>query len=264
MITIHKENDFVAMRKAGQLAAQVLIALENSGILAPGFSTEAINVFCHDYIIKAGAIPAPLNYKGFPKSVCTSVNHVVCHGIPTPEKILADGDIINVDVTVILDGWHGDTSRTYYIGNSAGQKVKRLIQATYNAMMKAIEIVRPGLYIHEIGRVIQDYIEPLGFSIVREYCGHGIGRIFHCAPEIVHYYSPSSVKLEAGMFFTIEPMINIGKPETKILPDKWTVVTRDKSLSAQFEHTIGVTETGYEIFTLADPKNLRDVDICKL
>lgn len=239
------------MRKAGKLAAEILDFIAPH--VQPGITTDALNTLCHDKIIAAGAIPAPLNYRGFPKSICTSINHVVCHGIPG-EKKLAKGDIVNIDVTVIVDGWHGDTSRMYFAGEP-NVMAKRLVQATYDAMMLGIEQVKPGATTGDIGAAIQHYAEKQRFSIVRDFCGHGIGRIFHTAPNILHYGKPGEgVRLEEGMFFTVEPMVNAGKPDTIILSDGWTAVTRDKSLSAQFEHTIAVTSTGFEIFTLS-PKN---------
>ena len=237
------------MRKSGELAAQVLDYI--SEFIVPGVTTEHINNLCHNMIIENGAIPAPLNYKGYPKSVCISLNHVVCHGIPGDRR-LVDGDILNIDVTVILNGWYGDSSRMYIAGKSASIKAKRLIQVTYDAMMRSIEQVKPGVNINVIGKTIQEYAEKHGFSVVRDFCGHGIGTIFHTAPQVLHYYSNEySLILKPGMFFTIEPMINAGKYQTKLLQDGWTAVTKDKSLSAQFEHTIGVTETGVEIFTLS-------------
>ena len=245
-IVLHSADSFVHMRKAGKLAAEVLDYI--SGFVKIGVSTNELNSLCHDMIISRGAIPAPLNYRGFPKSICTSVNHVVCHGIPG-DKILSNGDIINIDVTVILDGWHGDTSRMFFVGEPT-IKAKRLVKCTYDCMMMAIEKIKPGLLLNEIGRIIEEYAVSNGFSVVRDYCGHGIGRVFHAPPNVVHYYDPSNkIILKPGMFFTIEPMINEGKPETKLLSDKWTVVTRDRSLSAQFEHTLGVTDSGFEIFT---------------
>ena len=196
------------------------------------------------------AIPGPLNYRGFPKSICTSVNHVVCHGIPG-EKALKEGDIINIDVTPILDGWHGDTSRMFYVGKPS-VKAKRLVDITYQSMMKGIESVRPGAKLGDIGHAIQSYAEKHNFSVVREFCGHGVGKVFHESPNILHYGNPGEgIALREGMIFTIEPMINAGKYETKILEDGWTAVTRDRSLSAQFEHSIGVTRDGFEIFTLS-------------
>ena len=209
----------------------------------------------HDFIISNNAIPAPLNYHDFPKSICTSINHVVCHGIPN-DKLLKNGDIINIDVTVIVDGWHGDTSRMYYVGNVA-IKPKRLIQVTYDAMMIAITMVKPGIQLGDIGHAIQTYVEKHNYSVVRDYTGHGIGRIFHDQPTILHYGKPhTGIILQEGMFFTIEPMVNTGHYSTHLSKlDGWTVTTSDKSLSAQFEHTIGVTKDGFEIFTLS-PKNL--------
>ncbi len=252
-ITLHKPEDYASMRSAGRLAAEILDEL--TGFIEPGMETNVINDYCHKRIVEAGAIPAPLGYRGFPKSVCTSVNHVVCHGIPD-EKKLKDGDIVNVDVTVIVDGWHGDTSRMYWVGQ-APIRAQRLTQITYEAMMLGIEQVKPGATTGDIGHAIQQYAEKQGFSVVREYCGHGLGRIFHTAPSILHFGKPGTgVRLEEGMFFTVEPMINVGKPGTRLNPhDGWTVTTRDRSLSAQFEHSLGVTKDGFEIFTQS-PKGL--------
>jgi len=252
-IKIHKKDDFAKMRAAGKLAAQTLDYITEH--VSPGVTTNHLNSLCHEFITKHGAIPAPLNYKGFPKSICTSVNHVVCHGIPSDKK-LKNGDIINIDVTVIVDGWYGDTSRMFYVGEVA-IKPKRLVQVTYDAMMLAIEKVKPGVHLGDIGHVIQTYAEKHNYSVVRDYTGHGIGRIFHDEPTILHYGKPGEgLVLEEGMFFTVEPMINVGKHDTILSKfDDWTVTTRDKSLSAQFEHTIGVTKDGAEIFTLS-PKQL--------
>lgn len=246
-VTIHTAEDFIKMRAAGKLAAEILDFI--TPYVKPGIATEELNQLCHDKIVAAGAIPAPLNYRGFPKSICTSVNHVVCHGIPG-DKILKNGDIINIDVTVILDGWHGDTSRMYYVGEPS-IKAKRLCQITHECLMLGIEQVRPGAYLGDIGYAIQSYAEKHGYSVVRDYCGHGIGRVFHTDPNVVHYGKKGDgLKIQEGMFFTIEPMINAGKKETILSKiDGWTVTTRDKSLSAQYEHTIGVTKDGYEIFT---------------
>ena len=246
-INIHGPAEFAAMRKAGALAASILDDMVE--VVRIGLSTDEINTICHDKIIAAGAVPAPLGYRGFPKSICTSVNHVVCHGIPDARK-LVNGDMVNIDVTVIVDGWHGDTSRTYWVGDVA-VKAKRLTQVTYEAMMQGIEVVRPGMKTGDIGHAIQTYAESFGYSIVREYCGHGLGKIFHTAPNILHFGKPNTgVTLEEGMFFTVEPMINVGKAGTILnQKDGWTVTTRDKSLSAQFEHSIGVTANGFEIFT---------------
>lgn len=248
-ITRHTQSDYVGMRKAGKLAAEVLDMVAEH--VRPGVTTEHLNQLCHDMIVGAGAIPAPLNYRGFPKSICTSVNHVVCHGIPE-ERALKDGDIVNVDVTVIVDGWHGDTSRMYWAGKP-NIKAQRLSQVAHDAMMLGIEKVRPGATTGDIGHAIQTYVEAQGFSVVRDYCGHGIGKIFHTAPNILHYgKAGAGVVLEEGMFFTVEPMVNAGKYATILSKhDGWTVTTRDKSLSAQFEHTIAVTKDGFEIFTLS-------------
>jgi len=246
-IIIHTADDFAAMRKSGKLAAQVLDMIGEH--VKPGVTTNHINQLCHDYIIEAGATPAPLNYKGFPKSICTSVNHVVCHGIPDDRK-LKFGDIVNIDVTVIVDGWHGDTSRMYWVGET-NIKAKRLTQVTYEAMMLGISQVKPGAFTGDIGAAIQKYVEKHGYSVVRDYCGHGIGQTFHTQPNIMHYgKAGTGIELKEGMFFTVEPMVNAGKYHTKLSPhDGWTVTTRDRSLSTQFEHTLAVTKDGYEIFT---------------
>lgn len=246
-IQIHTPEQFAAMRKAGRLAAEVLDMI--GAHVVAGITTDELNSLCHDMIVKAGAVPAPLGYRGFPKSICTSVNHVVCHGIPGSLK-LKDGDILNIDVTVIVDGWHGDTSRMYWVGEPS-IKAKRLCQVTYEAMMLGIEQVRPGATLGDIGHAIQRYAEGHGYSVVQDYCGHGLGRVFHTAPNILHYGEPGEgTVLKEGMFFTVEPMINAGDFHTILSRhDGWTVTTRDKSLSAQFEHSIGVTATGFEIFT---------------
>ena len=253
-IKIHNKEDFAKMRKAGQLASHILDYITQ--YVEIGITTDEINKLCHNQIIKHNAIPAPLNYKGFPKSVCTSVNHVICHGIPS-EKKLKNGDIINIDVTVIVDGWHGDSSRMYYVGKPS-IKAKRLCQVTYEAMMLGIEQVKPGNKVGDIGYAIQSYVEDHGFSVVRDYCGHGIGKVFHDAPNIMHYGKKGTgITLEEGMFFTIEPMVNVGSYETILSRhDGWTVTTRDKSLSAQFEHTMGVTKDGVEIFTQSVNNNI--------
>lgn len=247
-VTIHKPEDYDGMRKAGRLAAEVLDMIGE--YVQPGVTTGALNDICHEFIISRGAIPAPLNYRGFPKSICTSVNHVVCHGIPGEQK-LKDGDFLNIDVTVILDGWYGDTSRMYWVGKSQPIKAKRLTEITYNAMMLGIEQVKPGATVGDIGAAIQVYAERHGYSVVRDYCGHGIGRVFHTSPNILHYgKAGTGTVLKEGMFFTVEPMINAGAHATRLNEaDGWTVTTRDRSLSAQFEHTIAVTKTGYEVFT---------------
>ncbi len=252
-IIIHSQADYEGMRKAGRLAAEVLDMIGE--YVKPNITTQELNDLCHDMIVGAGATPAPLNYRGFPRSICTSVNHVVCHGIPSGLK-LKDGDIVNIDVTVIVDGWHGDSSRMYWAGKPP-IKAQRLTQVTYDAMMLGIEQVKAGAHLSDIGRAIQTYAEKHGYSVVRDYCGHGIGKIFHTAPSVLHYYEEGySTILKEGMFFTVEPMINIGGYHTILNKhDGWTVTTRDKSLSAQFEHTIGVTASGCEIFT-ASPKGL--------
>ncbi|MEQ8654372.1 MAG: type I methionyl aminopeptidase [Kiloniellales bacterium] len=248
-IPLHGPDAMAAMRKAGQLAAETLDFITPS--VRPGVTTEELDRLCHDYILEHGAVPAPLGYRGFPKSICTSINHVVCHGIPSPQKRLNKGDIINIDVTVILDGWHGDTSRMFFVGPPK-VKAKRLVDATYEAMWRGIKAVRPGARLGDIGHAIQSYAEGLGFSVVRDFCGHGLGEIFHTAPSVLHYGRPGTgIELQPGMFFTIEPMINVGRPEVLILKDDWTAVTRDRSLSAQFEHSLAVTEEGYEVFTLS-------------
>jgi methionyl aminopeptidase len=241
--------DFEGMRRAGLLAAQVLDAVVDK--VKPGVTTEALDRFCHEMIVGRGAIPAPLNYRGFPKSICTSVNHVICHGIPD-ERELCDGDILNIDVTVIVDGWHGDTSRMYWVGDPP-IRAKRLCQVTYEAMMLGIAQVKAGHHIGDIGHAIQTYAEKHRYSVVRDYCGHGVGKVFHTSPNVLHYGQPGTgALLEEGMFITVEPMINLGGYETKLnQKDGWTVTTRDRSLSAQFEHTLAVTKDGCEIFTLS-------------
>ncbi|MGA9342080.1 MAG: type I methionyl aminopeptidase [Rhodanobacteraceae bacterium] len=246
--TIKTPEEIAKMRIAGRLAAEVLELIVPH--MRPGVSTEEIDRLCHDHIVNVQkAIPANVGYKGFPKTVCTSVNHVICHGIPSPGKILKDGDIVNVDVTVIKDGWHGDTSRMYFIGEPS-VLARRLVDTTFEAMMRGIAQVRPGATLGDIGQAIQQYAESQGYSVVREYCGHGIGRIYHEDPQVLHYgQAGTGLKLQKGMTFTIEPMVNAGKPQTRLLPDGWTVVTRDHSLSAQWEHTMAVTDDGVEILT---------------
>ena len=247
-IKIHTAADFSAMRIAGRLAADTLDFIAE--FVVPGAMTDELDQKCAKYIASKGGISAPLNYRGFPKSVCISVNHVVCHGIPG-DKILNDGDVLNIDVTPTVDGWHGDTSRMFYVGD-VGVKAKRLIDVTYDALMKGIEVVRPGATVGDIGHAIQSFVSPFRYSIVRDFCGHGLGRVFHDAPNILHFGNPGEgAVLQEGMFFTIEPMVNIGGADVKILKDGWTAVTKDHSLSAQFEHSIGVTSNGYEIFTLS-------------
>ncbi len=248
------ENDqekFLGMKKAGSLAAETLD--EVTPYVKPGVTTDKLDKICYEFIRDNGGYSAPLYYRGFPKSCCTSVNHVVCHGIPT-EKYLKDGDIINIDVTAIIDGWHGDTSRMFYSGE-VSVKSKNLISTTYNSMMNAISIVKSGIHLGDIGETIQTFVEKNGFSVVRDFCGHGIGRIFHEPPNILHYgKNGDGIELKTGMVFTIEPMVNEGSYNTKLLNDGWTAVTKDKSLSAQFEHTIGVTDNGYELFTKSKKK----------
>ena len=248
-IKIHGPEAFEGMRRAGALAAATLDFI--TPFVRPGVTTGELDRLCHDFVAGHNAISAPLNYRGFPKSICTSINHVVCHGIPG-ERRLIEGDILNIDVTPILDGWHGDTSRMFFVGERVPIKARRLVDVTYEAMMRGIAVVRPGTRIGAIGNAIQRYAEGHRFSVVRDFCGHGVGRIFHDAPSILHYGSPDEGPvMQAGMIFTVEPMINAGRWEVKILGDGWTAVTKDRSLSAQFEHTVGVTATGYEIFTIS-------------
>jgi methionyl aminopeptidase len=247
-IRLHGPEDFAGMRRAGRLVAEVLDMLADH--VRPGVPTEKIDKLVYDYAMDHGALPATLNYRGYRKSVCTSINHVVCHGIPN-EKPLREGDIVNIDVTVILDGWHGDSSRMYLVGE-VPRRAERLVEVTYEAMMRGISAIRPGATTGDIGAAIQAVVEPNHMSVVRDFCGHGLGRLFHDEPNIVHVGSPGEgVVLRPGMFFTVEPMINLGRPHVKVLSDGWTAVTRDRSLSAQFEHSVGVTETGVEIFTLS-------------
>ena len=240
---------FEKTRIAGAVAAGALIEVDK--IIKPGISTSEIDNICYEFINDHKAYSAPLFYRGYPKSCCTSANHVVCHGIPS-DKILKEGDIVNVDVTALKDGWHGDTSRTFEIGE-VSVKAKKLVKTTYDALMKAIKIVKEDIHLGDIGATIQNHVEAEGFSVVQDFCGHGIGKHFHEEPNVLHYgQKGTGEKIKAGMIFTIEPMINFGKYETKTLNDGWTAVTKDKSLSAQFEHTIGVTKDGYEIFTLSN------------
>ena len=253
-MSVDYKEAFEKTKVAGSIAAGALD--EVNKIIKPGISTEQIDKLCYEYINDHGAYSAPLFYRGFPKSCCTSTNHVVCHGIPS-EKILKNGDIVNVDVTALKNGWHGDTSRTFKVGN-VSIKAEKLIKATYESMMKAIEIVKDGVRLGDIGSTIQTHVEKEGFSVVQDFCGHGIGEVFHKEPNILHYGEKGTgEKIKTGMIFTIEPMINYGNHETKTLNDGWTAVTKDKSLSAQFEHTIGVTKDGCEIFTKSK-KQLND------
>ncbi|MBT07985.1 MAG: type I methionyl aminopeptidase [Pseudomonadota bacterium] len=247
-IEIKSLEDIDKMRLVGRLAAEQLEMLEE--FVKPGVSTEKLNQICHQYTTEIqNAIPAPLNYRGFPKSICTSVNHVVCHGIPSEKKILKDGDIINVDVTLKKNGFHGDTSKTFLVGNTS-KLANRLTEVCRESLYRGIQAVRPGGHVGDIGAVIQEHAERNRFSVVREYCGHGIGRVFHDEPQILHYgRKGTGPELLPGMVFTIEPMINAGKPAVKLLPDNWTVVTKDHKLTAQWEHTVLVTDTGYEILT---------------
>jgi len=247
-IRLHAHEDFEGMRRAGRLAAACLDMIGEH--VAPGVRTETLDRLCHEFIVDAGAVPATLGYRGYRHSSCISVNHVVCHGIPGP-KALKDGDILNIDVTVIVDGWHGDTSRMFVAGE-AGRKAARLVEVTHEALMRGIAEVRPGNRFGDIGHAIQTYAEGERCSVVRDFCGHGLGRVFHDAPNVLHYgRRGEGAELRAGMFFTIEPMVNLGGAQTKTLSDNWTAVTRDRSLSAQFEHSVGVTEDGCEIFTLS-------------
>lgn len=253
-IILHPAEDFDGMRAAGKLGAEVLDYI--TPFVQPGVTTEELDRLCDEYTVANGATSAPLNYKGFPKSICTSINHVVCHGIPGSKK-LQRGDILNIDVTVILDGWYGDNSRMFIVGDKPKSKTaKKLIDVTYDCMMLGIEQVKPGNHVGDIGHAIQTHAEGHGFSVVRDFCGHGLGQVFHTAPSVVHVGNPGTgPRLEPGMFFTIEPMINVGTWKTKMLGDGWTAVTKDGALSAQFEHSLAVTEDGFEIFTLS-PKGL--------
>ena len=245
-IRIYEPADFAGMRRAGRLAADILDRV--APLVVPGTTTEVLDDFIRNEVEAAGAASATIGYRGYQHASCISVNHVVCHGIPGPKK-LNDGDILNVDVTVIVDGWYGDTSRMYVAG-ALSRKAERLIEVTHEALFKGIEAVRPGNTFGDIGHAIQSYVEANRMSVVRDFCGHGLGRVFHAAPNVLHYgRAGSGPRLEEGMFFTIEPMVNLGRPETKVLADDWTAVTRDKSLSAQFEHSVGVTADGCEVFT---------------
>jgi len=261
-IKIHPPEDFEGMRKAGRLAAQALDMLAEH--VAPGIAAEHLDLLVREFAMDHGATPATIGYRGYRHSTCISLNHVICHGIPGP-KALKSGDIMNIDVTLIVDGWHGDTSRMFYAGEPK-VKARRLVETTYDCLMAGIETIKPGSNLRDIGRAIQTLAERQGFSVVRDFCGHGLGRVFHDAPNVVHYaeykdqfggvHHAPDVALKPGMFFTVEPMINDGKPDVKLLKDGWTAVSRDKSLSAQFEHSLGVTETGVEIFT----KSLKGLD----
>ncbi len=249
-IKIKTAEEIEKMRVAGRMAAEVLEMIEPH--IQPGVTTDELDRICHDYIVnEQRAIPAPLNYHGFPKSICTSINHVVCHGIPT-NKTLKKGDILNVDITVIKDGYHGDTSKMFFVGEPS-IRARRLVEVAHECLWVGIDMVRPGTTLGDIGHAIQQHAEKHHFSVVREYCGHGIGADFHEAPQVLHYGKAGVGEvLKSGMCFTIEPMINAGKRDVKLLPDDWTVVTRDRSLSAQWEHTLLVTETGHEVLTLRE------------
>lgn len=250
MISIKNKEEIAKMRSAGKLAGKTLSFIEP--FIKAGISTEELNKLCHNFIVEHNAIPAPLNYSGFPKSICTSVNNVVCHGIPSEKEILKDGDIVNIDVTVILNGYHGDTSRTYFIGD-VSEEVVKLVSRTEKAMMKGIEAVKPGGFLSEVGKAIEKYIKKYNYSIVSEYGGHGIGKKFHEDPHVYHFYTKlNKIRLKPGMTFTVEPMINLGSTGniTTSEVDGWTVTTNDNLPSAQFEHTILVTDKGYEILTL--------------
>ncbi len=250
-IKLYNADDFAGMHRAGRLTAECLDAIE--AIIRPGMATDEIDRFVYDFALSHGALPATLGYKGYMKSTCVSINHVVCHGIPG-DKPLKDGDIANIDVTLILDGWHGNSSRMYEVGN-VKRAARRLMEVTHESMMRGIAAIRPGATTGDIGYAIQNYAEGERCSVVRDFCGHGVGRLFHDTPNILHYGSPGDgVELKPGMIFTVEPMINLGRPHVKVLSDGWTAVTRDRSLSAQYEHSVGVTETGYEIFTVS-PKH---------
>jgi methionyl aminopeptidase len=251
-IKLHGPDGFAGMRRAGTLVAEVLDFLVDE--VRPGVTTEKLDKRVFEFARDRSALPATLMYRGYGKSICTSINHVVCHGIPN-DKPLREGDIVNIDVTLVLDGWHGDSSRMYLVGE-VPRRAERLVEVTYEAMMAGIAAIRPGGVIGDIGAAIQSVVEPNHMSVVRDFCGHGVGRLFHDEPNVVHIgRKGEGAVLRPGMFFTVEPMINLGRPHVKVLSDGWTAVTRDRSLSAQFEHSVGVTETGVEIFTLS-PKGL--------
>lgn len=253
-VTIKTPEEIEKMRVAGRLAAEVLEMIEEH--VKPGISTGELDRICHDYIVNVQkAIPAPLNYKGFPKSICTSVNHVICHGIPSDKKILKNGDVINIDITVIKDEYHGDTSKMFFVGKPTVQ-AERLARITQECLYIGIDMVKPGVRLGDIGHAIQKHAESNYYSVVREYCGHGIGKVFHEDPQVMHYGKPGTgMELKEGMTFTIEPMINAGKRFTKLLPDDWTVVTKDHKLSAQWEHTLAVTADGVEVLTKRKEEN---------
>jgi methionyl aminopeptidase len=248
VIRLHGPEAFAGMRRAGRLTADALDLVGD--LVKPGVTTQTIDKFVFDFAMDHGAYPATLNYRGYRHSCCTSINHVVCHGQPN-DKPLAEGDIVNIDFTLILDGWHGDSSRMYLVGK-VPRRAERLVEVTHEAMMRGIAQIRPGAHLGDIGHAIQTYAEAERCSVVRDFCGHGLGQLFHDEPNVLHYgRRGEGAELKPGMLFTVEPMINLGRPHVKVLADGWTAVTRDRSLSAQFEHTIGVTETGVEIFTLS-------------
>lgn len=254
-VSIKTLDEIELMRVAGKLASEVLLMIEPH--VTAGITTGELDRICHDYIVnEQQAIPAPLNYRGFPRSICTSVNHVVCHGIPGDKK-LKNGDILNIDITVIKDGYHGDTSKMFFVGEPS-IRANRLVDITYECMALGIKMIKPGVQLGDIGHAIQKHAESNNYSVVREYCGHGIGRVFHEEPQVLHYgQKGTGMVLEAGMTFTVEPMINLGKRHVKLLPDEWTVVTRDRALSAQWEHTVLVTESGYEVLTRRPEEDFR-------
>lgn len=253
-VSIKTAEDIEKMRIAGRMAGEVLEMIEE--YVKPGISTEALDTLCHDYITQEQkAVPACLGYRGFPKSICTSVNQVICHGIPSPNKMLKKGDIINIDVTVIYEGFHGDTSKMYFVGKPASH-AERLVSITQECLYKGIALVKPGVQLGDIGHVIQTHAESNHYTVVKEYCGHGIGQVFHEEPQVLHYGKPKQgMSLKEGMTFTIEPMINAGKPHTKLKKDGWTVETKDGRLSAQWEHTLLVTPTGVEVLTARKEEN---------
>ena len=248
MIAIKSKREIELMRKTCALASETLQFIEP--YIKPGISTEKLNELCHGYIVSHGAVPSPLNYHGYPKSICTSLNEVICHGIPSSKDVLKNGDIINVDVTTFLEGFHGDTSATFFVGE-VDLKLKKLVEVTYECMLRGIKVIKPGKKTGDIGHTIETYALEHGYSVVEEYCGHGIGRSFHEDPQILHYGEPNKgTLLKEGMTFTVEPMINLGERYCEVLKDNWTVVTKDRLPSAQFEHTVLVTSTGYEVLTL--------------
>jgi methionyl aminopeptidase len=254
IIKLHGAEGFEGMRRAGRLAAEILDALVPH--VVPGISTQELDDIVHEMTISGGGLPATLGYRGYTKSCCISINHVVCHGIPSDQRTLRDGDIVNIDVTPIRDGWHGDSSRMYLVGN-VPIRARKLVDVTYECLVRGLEQARPGNHLGDIANAIQRHAESHRYSVVRDFCGHGVGRVFHDSPEVIHAGRPGTgPELRPGMIFTVEPMINIGRPDVKVLEDGWTAVTRDRSLSAQFEHSIGITDTGCEIFT----KSPRDLD----